>query len=71
MPKKTILWNWKNKNSLNINQYRYLALHHIGLETASASTSALFAFRGCGPCWRLAGVGVSGAGVYGSWLASV
>lgn len=37
--KKTILMNWKNKNLLNINQYKNLLWEYISLETASASTS--------------------------------
>uniref|UniRef100_A0A1A8UJ98 Reverse transcriptase domain-containing protein n=1 Tax=Nothobranchius furzeri TaxID=105023 RepID=A0A1A8UJ98_NOTFU len=37
--KKTILLNWKNRETLCINQYRNLLLDHITLDLASASTS--------------------------------
>ncbi len=36
--KKTVLMNWKNKNNLNINQYRDYLWDYISLETASADT---------------------------------
>ncbi len=36
--KKTVLMNWKNKNNLNINQYRDYLWDYISLETASAAT---------------------------------
>ncbi len=36
--KKTVLMNWKNKNNLNINQYRDYLWDYISLDTASAAT---------------------------------
>ncbi len=35
--KKTVLMNWKNKNNLNINQYRDYLWDYISLDTASAA----------------------------------
>ncbi len=39
--KKTVLMNWKNKNNLNINQYRDYLWDYISLETASADIRSI------------------------------